>query len=936
MASNNVAQFAAELKMPANVLLKQLKAAGSQKINEDDTLSEDDKALLLDHLRKSRGVIESDNRKITITRKHISEIRQADATGKARTIQVEIRKKRTFIKSDEISNIIAEKYRTVITEVDNGAEMICSEEETIPNTEHEEADESLMYTKGNNTSNLKCTQISIAQLSETDIQASDALANTLQTRTNAKENNEELALKLSDQSAPVERIDSVIQKSDDETLPSQKEIYKFREVAEEEVREIREMINTPRNTIKKNIEPSKPDKIQKVRGTRKKSTNLESLSIRLATKEKKPVEVNRVVQNGRFQENALKRRGIKTNNKDSSVSIDRRRRARSKKNSKQYRADNKLSFQVPVEPIIRNVHIPETISISELAHKMSIKASEVIKVMINMGQMATINQVLDQETAMIIVEELGHRAIWSKFDNPEALLIDNQEIISNTEQLQRPPVVTIMGHVDHGKTSLLDCIRRSNVIVKEAGGITQHICAYHVDTSHGVVTFLDTPGHEAFTAMRARGTKVTDIIILVIAADDGVMPQTKEAIAHAKSSGIPIIVAINKIDKPDANPDRVKQELITEGIVPEEYGGDSPFIVVSAKTGLGIDNLLENLLLQAEVLELKAPVEAPAKGIVIEAKLDKGKGPIATILVQSGTLNRGDIVIVGSTYGRVRAMLDENGELTKKAGPSIPVEIHGLSEIPSAGDELIVLLDERKAREIALFRQGKFRDVKFAKQQAVKLEGMLEQMSESEIRNLNLIIKSDVQGSKEALIQALLKLSTSEIRVKIVHSAVGSIGESDVNLAAVSKAVIIGFNTLADSQARKLAEAIGIDIRCYNVIYDVVNEIKVEISRMLSPEKREILTAVAEVRQVFKVPKIGTIAGCMVIDGVVKRTSCVRVIRNNVIVFTGELDSLKRIKDDVKEVKQGFECGISLKNFIDIVEGDRLEVFEVNEITRSL
>jgi translation initiation factor IF-2 len=496
--------------------------------------------------------------------------------------------------------------------------------------------------------------------------------------------------------------------------------------------------------------------------------------------------------------------------------------------------------------------------------------------------------------------------------------------------------VTVMGHVDHGKTSLLDYIRRAKVAAGEAGGITQHIGAYHVETPRGVVTFLDTPGHEAFTAMRARGAQATDVVILVVAADDGVMPQTKEAIAHAKAGNVPIVVAINKMDKPDANVDRVKQELVAEGVVPEEYGGDAPFVPVSAKTGMGIDDLLENVLLQAEVLELTAPVEAAAKGLVIEAKLDKGKGPVATVLVQSGTLKRGDMVLAGTAYGRVRAMLDENGKPTKEAGPSIPVEIQGLSEVPNAGEEVIVLPDERKAREIALFRQGKFRDVKLAKQQAAKLENFMDSMTEGEVQYLPLIVKADVQGSQEALVHALTKLSTSEVRVQIVHAAVGGISESDVNLATASKAVIIGFNTRADALARKLAESNGVDIRYYNIIYDAVDEVKAAMSGMLAPEKKEVVTGLVEVRQVFKVPKVGSVAGCMVLDGIVKRSSSVRVLRNNVVIHTGELDSLKRFKDDVKEVKQGFECGMSVKNFNDIVEGDQFEVFEVTEVARTL
>ena len=558
-----------------------------------------------------------------------------------------------------------------------------------------------------------------------------------------------------------------------------------------------------------------------------------------------------------------------------------------------------------------------------------------IKQLMKLGQMVTINQVLDQETAMILVEEMGHVAHAAKLDDPEALLVVGEEH-PDAEMLPRAPVVTVMGHVDHGKTSLLDYIRRAKVASGEAGGITQHIGAYHVETPRGMITFLDTPGHEAFTAMRARGAKATDIVILVVAADDGVMPQTREAIAHAKAAGVPLVVAINKIDKPGANPDRVKTELVAEQVVPEEYGGESPFITVSAKTGEGIDALLENVLLQAEVLELKASIDTPAKGLVIEAKLDKGRGPVATIMVQSGTLKRGDIVLAGSSYGRVRAMLDENGKPINEAGPSIPVEIQGLTEVPAAGEEVMVLADERKAREIALFRQGKYRDVKLAKQQAAKLENMFEQMGEGEVKNLALIIKADVQGSQEALVASMQKLSTSEVRVQVVHAAVGGISESDVNLALASKAVIIGFNVRADASARKLAESSGIDIRYYNIIYDAIDEVKAAMGGMLSPEKRESALGLVEIRQVFMVSKVGAIAGCYVLEGMVKRGAHVRLLRDNVVIWTGELDSLKRFKDDVKEVKNGFECGLSLKNYNDIKEGDQLEVFEVQEVARTL
>jgi translation initiation factor IF-2 len=536
---------------------------------------------------------------------------------------------------------------------------------------------------------------------------------------------------------------------------------------------------------------------------------------------------------------------------------------------------------------------------------------------------------------MIVVEEMGHKAVVAALDDPEAFTEEEASGLQ-AESVTRAPVVTVMGHVDHGKTSLLDYIRRAKVASGEAGGITQHIGAYHVETPRGMVSFLDTPGHEAFTAMRARGAQATDIVILVVAADDGVMPQTKEAIKHAKAAGVPIVVAINKIDKPDANPDRVKNELVAEEVVPEEFGGDSPFVSVSAKTGQGIDDLLEQVLLQAEVLELKAPIEAMAKGLVIEASLDKGRGPVATILVQSGTLKTGDVVLAGQTYGRVRAMLDENGKSIKSAGPSIPVEIQGLTEVPQAGDEFMVLSDERRAREIATYRAGKFRNTKLAKQQAAKLENMFTDMASGEIKNLPIIIKADVQGSQEALAASLLKLTNEEVRVQLVYAAVGGISESDINLAIASKAVVIGFNVRADAGARKLAEGNGVDIHYYNIIYDAVDELKAAMSGMLTPDKKEEIIGMAEIRQVFRISKIGAIAGCMVTTGIVRRNARLRLLRDNVVIFTGELESLKRFKDDVREVKENFECGLNLKGYNDIQEGDQLEFFEIKEVARTI
>ena len=978
MASNNVAQFAAELKMPAGVLLEQLQAAGVTKASEDDTLSETDKARLLDHLRKSHGSTDADKRKITLTKRHTSEIKQSDSTGKARTIQVEVRKKRTFVRRDEsggeggdASNHVAEaendtddlelqrreeEARHEAELLEKQAQELKARQEQLEREESErqareqaaEAERRRAEEEAAKKRAATAAEIAAQKKAEQVVQVAQPAAPAAPAV--SEQDDERAAAERAAQREAAKKAEDAARQAAEKTRAEQEEISKRRAKAEAEARAIREMMNTPRKAQVKAPEPApvakpvEPAKAAEAKGTlHKPARPAGEAAARPAAK--KPAAAAPAATTapsagdkkkpgagkGGWQDDAAKRRGIKTRG-DTSGGVDRGWRGGPKGRGKHQ--EQNTTFQAPTEPIVREVHVPETITVADLAHKMAVKASEVIKSMMKLGQMVTINQMLDQETAMIIVEELGHHAVAAKLDDPEAMLVEGE--ISDAELLPRPPVVTVMGHVDHGKTSLLDYIRRAKVAAGEAGGITQHIGAYHVETPRGVITFLDTPGHEAFTAMRARGAKATDIVILVVAADDGVMPQTKEAIAHAKAGGVPLVVAINKIDKPDANLERVKQELVAEGVVPEEYGGESPFVPVSAKTGAGIDDLLENVLLQAEVLELKAPVEAPAKGLVIEAKLDKGKGPVATILVQSGTLNRGDVVLAGSAYGRVRAMLDETGKPTKSAGPSIPVEIQGLSEVPQAGEEVIVMPDDRKAREVALFRQGKFRDVKLAKQQAAKLENMLEQMGEGEVQYLPLIVKADVQGSQEALVQSLQKLSTDEVRVQIVHGAVGGISENDVNLATASKAVIIGFNTRADAQARKLAESNGIDIRYYNIIYDAVDEVKAAMSGMLAPEKREVVTGMVEVRQVFKVPKIGAVAGCMVTDGFVKRSSSVRVLRNNVVIHTGELDSLKRFKDDVKEVRQGFECGMSIKNFNDIVEGDQFEVFEVTEVARTL
>ena len=957
MASNNVAQFATELKMPADLLLTQLRSAGVEKSSTSDPLSKDDKDKLLNHLRRTHGTAESgEKKKITVTRKETSEIKQADASGKSRTIQVEVRKKRTFVQRDDLVTA-----KAAATPVVDAAEQARRDEEARRQSELLARQEAELREKQERLARLESEKAAQAKAAEeqakrdAEERAQREAAAAAQAASAAKADADAGA---ADAAAEAKRVaaeeakkaaaEDAKRKADEaakEAAERAAATERARKAVADEVAQIKAMMAQPRRVIKAPEVPAPKPKAAEPATLHKPATTAKP-------GEAKPGEST---SNGARPKPGDKK-SIKSANVASTWSDDKKRgapgggmkgRGAPSTGRDGWRAgggrggrrgghdDRESNFQAPTEAIVREVHVPETITVAELAHKMSVKASEVIKQLMKLGQMCTINQVLDQETAMIVVEEMGHKAFAAAVDDPEALLADQGEH-TEFEAKPRAPVVTVMGHVDHGKTSLLDYIRRAKVAAGEAGGITQHIGAYHVDTPRGMVTFLDTPGHEAFTAMRARGAKATDIVILVVAADDGVMPQTKEAIAHAKAAGVPLVVAINKIDKQGANPDRVTQELVAEGVVPEEYGGDSPFVPVSAKIGTGIDELLEQVLLQAEVLELKAPVESPARGLVVEARLDKGRGPVATILVQSGTLKRGDVVLAGSSFGRVRAMLDENGKSVTEAGPSIPVEIQGLTEVPSAGEEAMVMGDERKAREIALFRQGKFRDVKLAKQQAAKLENMFDQMAEGEVKNLPLIIKTDVQGSQEALVGSLQKLSTSEVRVQVVHAAVGGITESDVNLATASKAVIIGFNARADAQARKLAETNGVDIRYYSIIYDAIDEIKTALSGMLAPEKRETVTGQVEIRQVILVSKVGAIAGCLVTDGVVKRTSSVRLLRNNIVIWTGEIDSLKRFKDDAKEVRAGLECGLSLKGNNEIQVGDVLEVFEVTEVARTL
>ncbi|MBJ7313938.1 translation initiation factor IF-2 [Rugamonas sp. CCM 8940] len=951
MASNNVAQFATELKMPADLLLTQLRSAGVEKSSTSDPLSKDDKDKLLDHLRRTHGAAaDTEKKKITLTRKETTEIKQADATGKSRTIQVAVKKVRTFVQRDDVP---APAVAAPAAAVADPADIARREEEARKQVEliaRQEADlrekqEHLAKLDAEKEAQAKANaEAEAAAKKEADAEAKKAASKAAAAATAVAAGSEPAADSAAEEKkkAAAEEAKKKAAQAAKEAAEKAEATDRARKAVADEVAQIKAMMNAPRRAIKapEPVAPVVAVKPKSPEGTLHKPADKKPGEKK---DDKKPVTADKksiksanvsstwsddAKKRGAPGNSANKGRGGPSTGRDSW-------RGGAKGRRPSHSDDRETNFQAPTEAVIKDVYVPETITVAELAHKMSVKASEVIKQLMKLGQMCTINQVLDQETAMILVEEMGHKAFAAEQDDPEALLADQGEH-AHFESLPRAPVVTVMGHVDHGKTSLLDYIRRAKVASGEAGGITQHIGAYHVETPRGTITFLDTPGHEAFTAMRARGAKATDIVILVVAADDGVMPQTKEAIAHAKAAGVPLVVAINKIDKPGGNLDRVTQELVAEQVLPEEYGGESPFVPVSAKTGEGIDALLEQVLLQAEILELKAPIDAPARGLVVEGRLDKGKGPVATILVQSGTLKRGDVILAGSSYGRVRAMLDENGKSINEAGPSIPVEIQGLTEVPQAGEEVMVMADERKAREIGLFRQGKFRDVKLAKQQAAKLENMFDQMAEGEVKNLPMIIKTDVQGSQEALVSSLQKLSTSEVRVQVVHAAVGGITESDVNLAVASKAVIIGFNARADAQARKLAESNGVDIRYYNIIYDAIDEIRSALSGMLAPEKRETVIGQVEIRQVILVSKVGAVAGCLVTDGVVKRNSSVRLLRNNIVVWSGEIDSLKRFKDDAKDVRAGLECGLSLKNYNDIQVGDTLEVFEVQEIARTL
>ena len=958
MSSTTVAEFANELKKSTETLLDQLKSAGVSKTSATDVLTDADKHSLLNFLQSSHGTAGAERKKITLVKKQTTEIKQADATGKARTIQVEVRKKRTFVRREDGSDASADSIEPSVVDmpaasVIDDAELLRREEEARKQAEFLRRQEEELTARRQERESQEASARAAAE--KAAAKAQEVLVKSAAKKAKAK-TPVELEAQAAAEALAIEAAKRALeevkaaaevasQAAAKEETARAVDLGTRRRKAEDEAAAIRSMMSTPNKVVTaKKPEVVKPvvDPKAAIKGTLHKpaaGSNVAKAKLGAtgaagapsAGKEVKSSKLSSSWAGDPAKKKELKTRG--DTGAGAGRSTNWRSGPRGKRGGDRDRDDHVQA--APVEARIIEVHVPETITVAELAHKMAIKASEVIKQLMKLGQMVTINQPLDQDTAMIVVEELGHTAVIAALDDPEAFT-DDDVTQAQYESVSRAPVVTVMGHVDHGKTSLLDYIRRAKVASGEAGGITQHIGAYHVETPRGMISFLDTPGHEAFTAMRARGAKATDIVILVVAADDGVMPQTKEAIKHAKAAGVPIVVAINKIDKPDSNPERVKNELVVEEVVPEEFGGDSPFVSVSAKTGQGIDALLEQVLLQAEILELKAPIDAMAKGLVIEARLDKGRGPVATVLVQSGTLKAGDVVLAGQTFGRVRAMLDENGKPIKEAGPSIPVEIQGLTEVPQAGDEFMVMSDERRAREIATYRAGKFRNTKLAKQQAAKLENMFSDLSSGDIKMLPIIVKADVQGSQEALASSLLKLSTEEVKVQMVYTAVGGISESDINLAIASKAIVIGFNVRADAGARKLAEHNGVDIHYYNIIYDAVDELKAAMSGMLAPEKREEIIGMAEIRTVFVASKIGTVAGCMVTGGFVNRTAHFRLLRENVVIYTGELDSLKRMKDDVREVKEGFECGIKLKNYNDIAVGDQLEFFEIKEIARSI
>ncbi|ASI24427.1 TPA: translation initiation factor IF-2 [Aeromonas salmonicida] len=898
MAEVSVKQLATDIDTPVDRLLQQFVDAGISKSKADDLVSESEKQTLLAHLKKQHGGDElTAPARMTLQRKTKSTISVQGTGGKNKEVQVEVRKTRTYVKRSALEDEQrqAEAEETARLEAEEKARSEAENKVRLDAEEkaRREAEQARREAE-------EKARIEAQSKARQAPQPAKAASSTAQQEAEKMAKREAEELKRQQEQTALQKAEELAAKKAEEArLMAEQNGPRW---AEEEAARAKESSDY-HLTTNKHAQAAEDELDRK-----------EETSRRTAAAAVK----------------APKKAGRREDDRDS-----RNPRARKGKRGKMAMPNAmKHGFNKPEAVVNRDVVIGETITVAELANKMAVKGVEVIKAMMKMGAMATINQVIDQETAQLVAEEMGHKVVLRRENElEEAVLSDRDE---TSEAKSRAPVVTIMGHVDHGKTSLLDYIRKAKVAAGEAGGITQHIGAYHVETDSGMITFLDTPGHAAFTSMRARGAKSTDIVVLVVAADDGVMPQTIEAIQHAKAAEVPIVVAVNKIDKPEADPDRVKTELARYNVMSEDWGGDSQFVHVSAKSGEGIDDLLEAILIQSEVLELKAVVDGMASGVVIESFLDKGRGPVATVLVQEGTLRQGDIVLCGLEYGRIRAMRDELGREIKEAGPSLPVEILGLSGVPSAGDEATVVRDEKKAREVALYRQGKFRDVKLARQQKAKLENMFANMTEGEVSEVNVVIKADVQGSVQAICDALVQLSTDEVKVKIVGSGVGGITETDATLAAASSAILVGFNVRADASARKVIESESLDLRYYSVIYDLIDEVKQAMSGKLAPEYRQEIIGLAEVRSVFKSPKFGAVAGCMVTEGVVKRSNRIRVLRDNVVIYEGELESLRRFKDDVNEVRNGYECGIAVKNYNDVREGDQIEVYETIEIQRTL
>ncbi len=909
--TESVKSLADEIQTSVERLVQQFADAGIKK-TASDNVSQQEKEALLAHLNREQGGA-SQPGKLTLQRKTRSTLSVPVTGGKSKSVNIEVRKKRTYVNRDA-----AEQAKAAEEQAQREAEEQARREaEEQARREAEEKARQEAQAKREAEEKAK-REAAAAKVTE---QAAEPAKREAAEKNNVKENKAK--------SAPADT------RENSEKVRREAEAAEIKRKAEEEQQrkleaEVKRAAEEARRLAEENGE----------KWSAPVSEETESADYHTTTsahaREAEDESDAKVEGDNRGRGRGAKNVRQKKNNRHSEKADREEARAQLPRGKKQRKGSSlQQSFNKPVAAVTRDVVIGETITVGELANKMAVKGSQVIKTMMKMGAMATINQVIDQETAQLVAEEMGHKVILRRENELEEAILNDRDM-GEAQAEPRAPVVTIMGHVDHGKTSLLDYIRSTKVASGEAGGITQHIGAYHVTTDKGAITFLDTPGHAAFTSMRARGAQATDIVVLVVAADDGVMPQTIEAIQHAKAAGVPVVVAVNKIDKPEADPDRVRNELSQYGILSEEWGGETQFISVSAKKGIGIDDLLDAILLQAEVLELKAVRAGMASGVVIESYLDKGRGPVATILVQSGTLNKGDIVLCGFEYGRIRAMRNELGQDITEAGPSIPVEILGLSNVPSAGDEATVVRDEKKAREVALYRQGKFRDVKLARQQKAKLENMFANMESGKVSELNIVLKTDVQGTCEAITDSLMKLSTDEVKVKIIGSGVGGITETDATLAAASNAIILGFNVRADASARRLIESESVDLRYYSVIYSLIDEIKQAMSGMLAPEFKQEIMGLAEVRDVFRSPKFGAIAGCMVTEGTIKRNNPIRVLRDNVVIYEGELESLRRFKDEVAEVRNGMECGIGVKNYNDVRPGDMIEVFQVIEVQRTI